>query len=488
MPPNLRFTDSVSPQADMSDAMLNAKIAEYEAISTELLACNKNAHDVYAWGTRGTLTLLAAGLGSLAFERDLEGVRALFFMLLVPLFLVVVFFSWAGELKRQQRAGTYLATLEKRINRCVAPEGEPAAMLWYHHFLGPDPETPGVEGTRLMFGHYRNLALGLVALLAISESIGAWSLANYVSNGHLQALLEPVPFVLLFLILALFRQESRSSSPYDLFLRIFNRAWASWLLIGLRAGIYATILMRLAGILSIDDFYIAYLAGWALVSDVLDGFLARRYAGGQELKHALQAFANVKGRPTSEGRNWYFGTHSNSPMTIRRIQLTDSITDAVGLSALSIGVVAHGSGWWPVLIIPLRECVYAGIKMSQRIARPRMGLAWAAYAAWTAIAWVAVVNAVSFQVIGEVWTGVGLAVGAVVSSVLSVVDHKTRPSGDVIQTRLLAVASALREGKTLAEVLHGGKSKKERRASEKEYHRWRIQSGETVGWTEPETM
>ncbi|HEX2087254.1 MAG TPA: hypothetical protein VHF89_16345 [Solirubrobacteraceae bacterium] len=97
------------------DAALNAMLAEYESLRTESQQAIQNRVSVTNF-TFGALAVVIAGLLSSNVSEVLAGIVGMVF---VPQIAKAGLLIWLGEYNRSQRAGRWIADLEKRMNELV---------------------------------------------------------------------------------------------------------------------------------------------------------------------------------------------------------------------------------------------------------------------------------------------------------------------------------------------------------------------------------
>jgi hypothetical protein len=124
--------NSVSPE-DPASLRLQAMLAEYQMLRQESLEAISNRLTVMSF-TFAALSVLVAGL--LTAKTDaLTGAIALVFL---PQLSKAALLIWLGEYARSQRAGRFIAQLERRINAHVGED----AVTWETHLATRPPGAP----------------------------------------------------------------------------------------------------------------------------------------------------------------------------------------------------------------------------------------------------------------------------------------------------------------------------------------------------------
>jgi hypothetical protein len=255
---------------------LTIELEEYKALREEIIACNQNAHTILNWGFSTTAVLFSAGLGSEAI-RNLQWVRVLYFLLLIPIYVTYTFFFWFGEIVRQQRADSFLCELEERINASVPRSATGKRLRWHHDWLRRKTENP-LQG--LQYAHYRNIALGFLMAILASEALSVWAFFNLNGDREERLLFVLLPAAVYVIITSFFQGQAKHYFRYDLFAIFFSRPWLSLAIVMFRIGVFALLISHVLGWASIPEigFTIPYLVALTILSDLLDGHLVRLYA------------------------------------------------------------------------------------------------------------------------------------------------------------------------------------------------------------------
>ncbi len=300
---------------------LTIELEEYKALRGEVIACNQNAHTILNWGFSTTAVLFSAGLGSEAI-RNLQWVRVLYFLLLIPIYVTYTFFFWFGEIVRQQRADSFLCELEERIN-AAAPQAARKRLLWHHDWLRRRTENP-LQG--LQYPHYRNIALGFLMAVLASEALSIWAFFNINTSREERLLFVLLPASVYVIITSFFQGQAKYYFKYDLFAIFFSRPWLSLAIVMFRIGVFVLLISHVLGWAHIPEleFTIPYLVALTILSDILDGYLVRLYA----------------------------------PSFAPRFRILDSCVDIVGLSLLILAMTYKAVLPYPLgVIILLRQAI-----------------------------------------------------------------------------------------------------------------------------------
>lgn len=90
-------------------------LKEYETLRQESLTAMGNRMSILSFGLAAIGAILAAGIATYT-PGSYSPLSSLFLILLVPAITNFTLFMWLGEYQRMQRAGSFLARLEHRIN------------------------------------------------------------------------------------------------------------------------------------------------------------------------------------------------------------------------------------------------------------------------------------------------------------------------------------------------------------------------------------
>jgi hypothetical protein len=90
-------------------------VKEYESIRNESLNTITNRFQILSFGLAG-LGAFAAGIFAGGKPAENPALALLAFNITIPLISTLILYIWLGEVNRMNRAGSYLAGLEKKIN------------------------------------------------------------------------------------------------------------------------------------------------------------------------------------------------------------------------------------------------------------------------------------------------------------------------------------------------------------------------------------
>ncbi|ODS36129.1 hypothetical protein BEH94_01855 [Candidatus Altiarchaeales archaeon WOR_SM1_SCG] len=130
---------------------LSVIMEEYKSLREESLTAMQTQQSILRFGTATLGIVLAAGLN--LWEKSL--LPEFVFLFLIPLLSYLVIIIWVGEVERMIRAGTFLAQLEKKVNKAFG--GKPEALTWeswlrtkQNRYLFSWDDVPGNDNVRLL--------------------------------------------------------------------------------------------------------------------------------------------------------------------------------------------------------------------------------------------------------------------------------------------------------------------------------------------------
>jgi hypothetical protein len=116
---------------------LTMALTEYSAIRAEIVQALQAQHAIVSYGASALAVLTAVAIGTTpAGAPEGVGLASFLFLVLNPLFVVVIFMVWGSEVLRMQRAGMYLFVLEMALNARV---DSPSPALNWEAAVNPPP-------------------------------------------------------------------------------------------------------------------------------------------------------------------------------------------------------------------------------------------------------------------------------------------------------------------------------------------------------------
>jgi phosphatidylglycerophosphate synthase len=244
---------------------------QYLTIRQELLDSNKNAHEAVRWGHGALAVMISAGLAA----QTLQGVdvaRVVYFGVVVPVFALVTFFLWFGEVVRQQRAYTFLDELEGKLNPLINSARN--TLFWHHEWLKAQTKNP-LQG--LQVGHYRNMALGFFFWVPVAGALSVW--ACFIATESIAVRTAWLLFIAMQIagIVVLYDGLAKRMFDYDLLTWLFAVPWLSYLSLACRIGIFVILGAHIMGAVRLPAVMTVLLCAGYVAIDLADGYLVRRF-------------------------------------------------------------------------------------------------------------------------------------------------------------------------------------------------------------------
>lgn len=146
-------------------------LEEYKSLRQETLAAVERQHSILRFGFAGVGALIGFGTQIL----DDKLLAALLFLLLTPTAIVFIVVLWLGEIERMERAGAYIAGLERIVSRCF-PNSDVGPLRW-ETWLREEGQraSPRLSGSHLayfaLFGLLGGTSLAIGFSVLVSERV-----------------------------------------------------------------------------------------------------------------------------------------------------------------------------------------------------------------------------------------------------------------------------------------------------------------------------